>query len=129
MEYSLLEEDIETFILFSIAPVYIIVLSVIQNKYLKSLKKIENKYVKSDAKKNAIALIKKLKKMTPLYLLIGAAVHLIVYLIFAGSVFRYGYFVSIGFFYLIFLTFMYVNYLLKGASILKDTGDFGGLPG
>ena len=129
MPYTILEEDIETYILFGIAPVYLIVLSIIQNRHLKSLKKIENKYIKPEVKKNALALIKKLKKTTPLYLLIGAAVHSITYLIFAGSAFRYGYFISIGFFYLMFAAIMYVNFIIKGSSILKDTGDFGGLPG
>ena len=129
MEYTILEEDIETYILFGIAPIYFIVLSVIQNKHLKSLKKIENKYIKPEVKKNALVLIRRLKRMTPLYLLIGAVVHSMAYLIFAGSVFRYGYFISIGFFYLIFIAIMYINFLLKGSSILKDTGDFGGLPG
>ena len=129
MEYTLLEEDIETYILFGIAPVYFIILSVIQSKYLKNLKKIENKHVKSDVKRIALERIKRLKRIAPAYLLIGAALHSIAYLIFAGSVFRYGYFISIGIFYLIFAAIMYINFLLKGSSILKDTGDFSGLPG
>ena len=106
MAYTILEEDIETYILFGIAPVYFIVLSIIQNRYLKSLKKIENKYLKQDVKKNALARIKKLKRTTPLYLLTGAVVHSIAYIILAGSDFRYGYFISIGFFYLIFTAIM-----------------------
>lgn len=129
MAYTILEEDIETYVLFGIAPVYFVLLSVIQSKYLKHLKKIENKYIKPEVKKNSVVLIKRLKRITPFYLLIGAMVHSIAYLIFAGSVFRYGYFISIVFFYLIFVAIMYINFLLKGSSILKDTGDFGGLPG
>ena len=129
MAFNILEEDIETFVLFAIAPVYFVILSVIQNKHLKNLKKIENKYIKKEVKKSSLNTIRRLKKRTPLYLLIGAAVHLIGYLIFVGPDFRYGYFISIVFFYAIFWLIMYINFILKGASILKDTGDFGGLPG
>lgn len=129
MTFTILEEDIETYILFGIAPVYFVVLSFIQSKHLENLKKIEKQNIKPEVKKNALVLIRRLKRMTPFYLLIGAMVHSLVYLIFAGSFFRYGYFISIGFFYIIFVVIMYINFLLKGSSILKDTGDFGGLPG
>lgn len=129
MTYALLEEDIETYILFAVLPVYFVILSVIQSFHLKGLKRIENKYTKTEAKTAAHQHIRKLKMTTPFYLLIGATIHTIVYFIFAGEVFRYGYLISIGIFYLIFALIMYINFWLKGSSILKGTGDFGGLPG
>ena len=55
MANTILQEDIETYILFGIAPVYFIVLSIIQNQYLKSLEQIENKYIKPDVKEGILS--------------------------------------------------------------------------
>lgn len=129
MEYALLKEDIETYILFGIAPAYFILLSIIQSRYLTYLKQVENKLNKKEFRETALHKIKKLKKKAPFILCIGAVIHTVSYLIFAFSAIRAGYFISIGLFYILFLTIAYVNFKLKGASILKDTGDFGGLPG
>ena len=77
----------------------------------------------------SIERIKRLRCITPLYILTGLIVHVIIYLIFSGFVFRYGYLLSMGIFYMLFVAIMYGNFLLKGASIFKGTGDYGGLPG
>lgn len=124
----LLEEDIETYVLFGIAPIYFIILSFLQAHYLKHLKCIEHRYTKASAKARSYTRIKRLKRTTPLYLLIGGILHTLAYLFFTEEI-RNGYFLSIFIFYCIFAAVMYINFWLKGASILKDTVDFGGLPG
>lgn len=129
MSFSLLQEDIETYVLFAAVPVYLTLIGILQSKHIKQLKKIQHPYIKKEVKQQSIERIKRLRCITPLYILTGLIVHVIIYLIFAGSVFRYGYLLSIVIFYLLFVAIMYGNFLLKGASIFKGTGDYGGLPG
>ena len=129
MTFHLLQEDIETYILFGIAPVYFTLMSLIQNRHLKFLRLIEHRSANREVKLNAHEQIRKLKRKTPLVLVFGAGIHVLVYAILMHSAFRWTYLISIGIFYFAFLSIMFVNFKLKGASILKDTGDFGGLPG
>ena len=73
--------------------------------------------------------ISKLKRKGLLFLIPGTFLHLIVYLLLCGDLFRWGYLLTIAFTYLFYAIIMFINFYLKGSGILKDTGPFGGLPG
>ena len=70
-----------------------------------------------------------MKRVTPLLMLIGIVIHLILYLIFTSPSIRPGYFISIFIMYVIYVLIALINFYLKGAGILKDIGNFNGLPG
>ena len=82
-----------------------------------------------ETKREALKKLKKLKFLSPFYLLIGFIIHVIAYLIFGIEEFRYGYLISIGIVYVFFTLIALINFWLKGAGILKNIGDFNGLPG
>lgn len=126
---SLLEEDIETYILFAVSPVYFVLLSIIQSRFLKHLNSYKSKLADIELKEHSKTAIKKLKRNSFLILFVGAIMHAMTYIVFFLDQLRGGYFISILFFYFIFLLIAWINFWLKGSSILKDTGDFGGLPG
>lgn len=126
---SLLKEDIETYILFAVSPIYFILLSIIQSRFLKHLNSLKRKLADIELKEHSKTAIKKLKRYSFLILFAGAIMHAMIYITFSFHQLREGYFISILFFYFIFLLIAWINFWLKGSSILKDTGDFGGLPG
>jgi hypothetical protein len=125
----ILEEDFETYILFAVFPVYFVLLSIIQSRFLKHLNYLRSKQANIELKKRSLMAIKKLKGYSFLILFVGAMIHAIVYFILCYEQLRNGYFMSVLLFYFIFLIIAWTNFWLKGSSILKDTGGFGGLPG
>jgi hypothetical protein len=50
MSFSLLHEDIETYVLFAAVPVYLTLIGVLQSKHIKQLKKIQHPYIKKEVK-------------------------------------------------------------------------------
>lgn len=129
MEYTFLKEEIESLLLFATVPVYLIILSFLQSKNLKIIDQLKNKKLKKEQKLEILSNRKKLKLKIPFFILIGMMAHVFAYLIFSGSFFRYGYFISITIMYLIYLGIGYGNFYLKGAGVLNDIGPSGWLPG
>ena len=129
MTYIFLKEEIESFLLFATAPVYLVIVGKLQNRNLKILEVLKNKKTTKQEKIVNIQLLKKLKRITPILMLIGILTHLILYLIFNYSAIRYGYFISMTIMYVIYVLIALINFMLRGAGILKYVGDFNGLPG
>lgn len=129
MSFTFLKEEIETITLFASAPVYFTIVGILQSKNLKFLEKLKNKKDTIEEKKFLLKRLKKMKFLTPVYMLIGAFFHILIYLFFGMIDFRYGYLISIGIMYFIYTLIALINFYLKGAGILKDIGNFNGLPG
>jgi len=129
MTFTFLQELIETILLFATAPIYFTIVGILQSKNLKLLKALRNKEIEAQAKNDLLRKLKKLKLRTPVFMLIGVSIHALAYLIFGMDEFRYGYFISIAIMYFIYTLIALINFYLKGAGILKDIGDFNGLPG
>ena len=129
MTFTFLQYAIESILLFATAPIYVVIIGMLQSKNLSILEKVRSKKMDPETKREALKKLKKLKFLTPLYLLIGFIIHVIAYLIFGIEEFRYGYLISIGIVYVFFTLIALINFWLKGAGILKDIGDFNGLPG
>lgn len=129
MIFTFLEEGIESLLLFATAPIYITILTVLQSKNLTTLNKLKNRKIEKSEKIKLLKRHQRLKYLTPIIMLIGLFMHIIVYLIFSDDVFRYGYFLSIAIMYTIYTLIAIINFWIKGAGILKDIGDFNGLPG
>ncbi|OIQ36226.1 MAG: hypothetical protein BM555_03040 [Crocinitomix sp. MedPE-SWsnd] len=128
MTWTFLENEMESLALVIAAAVYITFVAIIQSKYLKQLNFINKKATQT--KLNDVKTeISSLRKRTPLYLLIGLATHVLSIIILDFEAFRWGYLISILIIYLIFTVVIFTNFWLKGAGILKDIGDFNGLPG
>ncbi len=125
----LLKETYDTLILFGNVLPYVIVLGIIQNKHLIFLNKIASNKISREIKLDYSLKMKKLKRRTPLFLLVGVFTHLIIYTLVSKQNFRTDYLLVILIQYLLFLLLMWGNFLLKGSSILKDTGESGALPG
>lgn len=129
MTFTFLQEEIESLLLFVTAPIYLTIIGLLQSRNLKALKIITQKR-KSDSEKSvALKKIKRLKRLTPLLMLIGLSFHILIYIIFSSDQIRNGYFISMIIMYLIYVLFALINFFLKGAGILKDIGNFNGLPG
>lgn len=129
MTFTFLKEEIETILLFATAPIYLTMVGVLQSKNLKIVAEMKRKEIDALAKKRLMKKWKKLKFMAPIVLLIGFAIHILTYLLFRMDEIRYGYFVSIGIMHIIYSLITLINFWLKGAGILKDIGNFNGLPG
>jgi len=99
----------------------------IQN--LNILDKLKSKRTTDREKKTQLQKLKRLKRQTPFLMLIGLSVHLIIYLSYIDTPVRSGYYISIAIMYVIYTLIAYLNFYLKGAGVLKDVGDFNGLPG
>jgi hypothetical protein len=128
MTWTFLENEMESLALVIAAAVYITFVAIIQSKYLKQLNFINKKATQTKLN-DAKTEISSLRKRTPLYLLIGLATHVLSIIILDFEAFRWGYLISILIIYLIFTVVIFTNFWLKGAGILKDIGDFNGLPG
>jgi len=128
MTWTFLENEMESLALVIAAAVYITFVAIIQSKYLKQLNLINKKATQTKLKsaKNEISI---LRKKAPLYLLIGLATHIASFVILDFDNLRWGYLISILIIYIIFTVVIFTNFWLKGAGILKDIGDFNGLPG
>ena len=129
MTFTFLQEEIESILLFATAPVYLIIVGMLQSRNLKVLKEGKRKGLSDLEKSQLRKRLRKLKLLTPFLMLIGIAVHIIAYLLFAYEDIRLGYFVSICIMYVLYVLIAWINFYLKGAGILKDIGDFNGLPG
>jgi len=129
MAFTFLQEEIESILVVATAPIYITIVGVLQSKNLKILKRLKSKKTTDKEKMLLAKRIQKLKALVPLLMLIGAAIHIVAYLIFASDDFRTGYFISICIMYVIYVLIALINFYLKGAGVLKDIGDFNGLPG
>lgn len=129
MVFIFLKETIETILLFATAPVYFTIVGILQSKNLKILEKIKRKQIDAQAKRELLKKLKNLKFMTPVFMMIGFTVHVLAYLLFGMEELRYAYFISISIMYVIYTLIALINFWLKGAGILKDIGDFNGLPG
>ncbi|MFT6981305.1 MAG: hypothetical protein ACJAUD_000068 [Crocinitomicaceae bacterium] len=129
MTFTFLQEEIESILLFATAPVYITIIALLQSKNLKILDQLRSEKTNQIEQKALIKRLRKLKFLTPLFMLIGISVHIMAYLFFASLSIRSGYFVSICMMYVIYVLIAWINFYLKGAGILKDIGNFNGLPG
>jgi len=129
MTFTFLQEEIESILLFATAPVYLVIVGMLQSKNLKILDKLKDKKTSKGEKTILLKRLKKMKRVTPLLMLIGIVIHLILYLIFTSPSIRPGYFISIFIMYVIYVLIALINFYLKGAGILKDIGNFNGLPG
>ena len=129
MTFTFLQEEIESILLFATAPVYVGIIGLLQSKNLKILKKLKQKGTSEIEKLTLVKSLRKLKFLTPVLMLIGIILHIVPYLIFSSPSIRPGYFVSIFIMYVIYVLIAWINFYLKGAGILKDIGDFNGLPG
>lgn len=129
MAFTFLKETIETILLFATAPVYFTIVGILQSKNLKILEKIKRKQIDAQVKRELLKKLKNLKFMTPVFMMIGFTVHVLAYLLFGMEELRYAYFISISIMYVIYTLIALINFWLKGAGILKDIGDFNGLPG
>lgn len=129
MTFTFLQEEIESILLFATAPVYLVIVGMLQSKNLKILDKLKDKKTSKGEKTVLLKRLKKMKRVTPLLMLIGIIIHLILYLIFTSPSIRPGYFISIFIMYVIYVLIALINFYLKGAGILKDIGNFNGLPG
>lgn len=129
MTYIFLKEEFESFLLFATAIVYLIIVGKLQSRNLKILEILKNKKTSKEEQSLLLKRLKKLKRITPLLMLIGLATHLILYLIFRHDAIRYGYFISMTIMYVIYVLIALINFMLRGAGILKHIGNFNGLPG
>ncbi len=127
MSYTFLSTEIETIVLFISVGIYLTIISLIQGKFIKKLKSVNKKSSKEKIAETK-ASIKKLRLVSLLYCLIGLIFHVILYLA-IESPYRSGYFLSMFFVYLGSCVIVQGNFLLRGESIFRGTGDFGGLPG
>ena len=125
--YSFLEDEMESLSLVVAVAFYITILILLQSRHLKYLKLLSKK-VGSEEFNDAKMGLQTLKKRTPLLLLIGCVVQILAIFTLNTSEVRMDYFFSIGIIYVLFNSLAFVNYWLKGAGILKDIGDFNGLP-
>lgn len=119
-------EDYDTYALFISTLPYVLLASYCQNKHLNYLARLGRKSVKPTEVR---AQLKSLKKRTPFILSIGIIAHILIYWAFAQSEFRLGYMLTVFLTYLLYVMVMLINFWLKGASVLKDTGESGSLPG
>ena len=129
MTYIFLKEEFESFLLFATAIVYLIIVGKLQSRNLKILEILKNKKTSKEEQSFLLKRLKKLKRITPLLMLFGLLTHLILYLIFRHDAIRYGYFISITIMYVIYVLIALINFMLRGAGILKHIGNFNGLPG
>ncbi|MDD2982429.1 MAG: hypothetical protein PHQ74_03490 [Crocinitomicaceae bacterium] len=129
MTYLFLKEELESFLLFATAPVYLVIVGKLQTENLKILAVLKNKKTTKQQKITLLKRLKKLKRITPLLMLIGLLTHVILYLIFRHESIRYGYFISMLIMYVIYVAIALINFMLRGAGILKHVGNFNGLPG
>lgn len=129
MTYTFLQEDLESILLFVTAPIYLTIIGILQSKNLKVLGTLKNKKIENKEKKKLLKKLQKLKFLTPILMLSGITIHALLYVIFNDEVFRSGYLISMGIMYVIYTVIALINFWLKGAGILKDIGDFNGLPG
>ena len=129
MAFTFLQEEIESLLLFVTAPIYLTIIGILQSRNLKALKIITQKRKSDSEKSAALQKIKKLKHLTPVLMLIGLSFHFLIYIIFSFDQIRNGYFISMIIMYLIYVLFALINFFLKGAGVLKDIGNFNGLPG
>lgn len=109
--------------------VYLVFVSRYQAKNLRTLNALKSKQTTKEEKQAIVKQLKKLMYRSPLYLLIVAFIHTLFYLLFEWNQLSLGYFLSILLSYAIFTSATLINFWLKGAGILKDIGDFNGLPG
>ena len=129
MTFTFLQEEIESLLLFVTAPVYITIISLLQSKNLKALEILKRKDKIVSEKTITISKLRRLRRLTPLLMLIGLTIHILIYLILSSEQIRPGYFISMSIMYVIYVLFALINFYLKGAGILKDIGNFNGLPG
>lgn len=129
MEYVFLHEEIESILLFATAPIYLTIVGILQSKNLKTLALLKNKKISKDSVMLLSKKLKRLKYVTPLLMLIGLVVHLILYFLFRMEHFRYGYLISICIMYTIYTLIALINFWIKGSGILKNIKPFQGLPG
>ena len=129
MTFTFLQEEIETILLFATAPIYLTIVGILQSRNLKILEKVKRKDTDAPAKRELLKKWRKLKFMTPVVMLIGLTIHILAYFLFGMEEIRYGYFISICIMFVIYSLISLINFWLKGAGILKDIGDFNGLPG
>ena len=129
MSFTFLHEELESILLFVTAPIYLTIVGVLQSKNLKILVELKRKKTSDDDKSLLLDKLKRLKRRTPLFMLLGVIVHVVLYLIFSHNELRPGYFISMSVMYIIYVAIAWVNFYLKGAGILKDIGGFNGLPG
>lgn len=129
MTFIFLKEELESFLLFATAIVYLIIVGKLQSRNLKILEVLKNKKTSKEEKSILLKRLKKLKRITPLLMLIGLLTHVILYLIFKNDILRYGYFISMTIMYVIYVLIALINFMLRGAGILKHVGNFNGLPG
>lgn len=128
MQYTFLEDTTEAYILFATAPIYVAILAWLQSKNLKVLEILKSKRTTEKEKKAEFQKLKRLKRQTPFLMLIGFVIHLLTYVTYIDTSVRPGYFISIVIMYIIFTLIAYLNFYMKGAGVLKDIGDFNGLP-
>jgi K+-sensing histidine kinase KdpD len=129
MTFTFLQEELESILIFVTAPIYLTIVSLLQSKNLKILNSLKRKK-KTDLENNELKKkLIKLKYLTPVFMLIGLAVHITLYLIFSSENIRLAYFISISIMYIIYVLIAIINFYLKGAGVLKDVGNFNGLPG
>ena len=129
MVFTFLQEEFESILLFVTAPIYLTIVGVLQSKNLKIIVKLKCKKTSDDDKSLLLDKLKRLKRRTPLFMLLGAIVHVGLYLIFSHNEIRPLYFISISIMFIIYVVIAWINFYLKGAGILKDIGNFNGLPG
>ncbi len=127
MDYIFLSTEIETLLLLITVVVYITIISLVQNKFIKKLKCVNKKSSKEKITEIK-ASVKKLRLLSWFYCLIGLIFHNILYLL-IESHYRLGYFLSMFLVYLVSCAIIQVNFQLKGESVFRGTGDYGGLPG
>ena len=129
MAFTFLQEEIESILLFATAPAYLAILIILQSRNLKLLEKLKQKGTSDLEKIDSIRRLKKLKFLTPALMLLGFLLHLILYLSICSQEIRPDYFISISIMYVVYVIVAWINFYLKGAGILKDVGDYNGLPG
>lgn len=129
MTFTFLQEEFESLLLFATAPVYFIIIGILQSKNLKILKELKRKSTGDTVKSKLTKDLRKLKRLIPVFMLIGITIHLAAYICFVNDEFRSGYFISMIIIYVIYVLIARVNFYLKGAGVLKDIGGFNGLPG
>lgn len=129
MTFTFLQEEIETILLFATAPIYFTIVGILQSKNLKAIEKIKSKKTTNEEKIQIAKRLRKLKLQTPFIMLIGLIAHSVSYSIIEWDTIRDSYFISMIIMYVIYTLIAEINFYLKGAGILKDIGDFNGLPG
>ena len=127
-QFTFLDIELESYVLFTVIPIYLILVGVLQSKNLKILSDIKRINTSSSEKTDLLKQLKKLKFRTSFIMLAGIFIHIAIYLVFTEEI-RHEYFLSIFIVYTFFVFFALANFHLKGASVLKDIGSFNGLPG